>query len=63
MGAANSLLLIPRIEITARRYRRGHALGARAVRPAAAAWKAIATIALEPATRDAIDLRLRSGDE
>src|ERR1700694_5079659 len=57
----SSYLLIPRIEIVARRRRRGHAFGTRAVRPAAPAREALA-IALE-AARGAIDLRLRSGDE
>src|SRR5450432_3615647 len=55
-------LLIPRIEIVARGYRRGHAIGARAVRPAAAAREAFAWAALETG-RATIDLRLRSGDE
>src|SRR5258708_934772 len=57
-------LLIPRIEIVARRRRRCRyvVVGARAVRPAAAARETLAAIAFEPA-RGAIDLRLRSGDE
>ncbi len=61
---ANSRLLIPRIEIIARRDRRGHAFRARAVlRPTAAARReTFAAIALE-AGGAAIDLRLRSGDE
>jgi hypothetical protein len=62
--AENSLLLVPRIEIIARRGRRyGCAIRARAMRPAAAARReTFAAIALE-AARAAIDLRLRSGDE
>src|SRR3982074_2628143 len=59
---ASRCLLIPRIEIVARGCRRGHAVGARAVRPASPPRKTLAAAALE-ALRSAIDLRLRSGDE
>ena len=58
-------LLVPRIEVVARAYRRGHAVGAgTAMRPAAAAARreTFAAIAFE-ATLGAVDLRLRSGDE
>src|SRR5712671_7518913 len=57
---AAKCLLIPRIEIVARRHRRGQAIGAWAVRPAAAARE---TLSAFEAARTAIDLRLRSGDE
>src|SRR5260370_19462871 len=55
------VLLIPRIEVVARCCRRGHAFGARTVRPAAPPRKTVAATAVEAAR--AIDLRLRSGDE
>ena len=56
-------LLISRIEIIARGYRRGHAVGTwAAVGATAAAREALALAGLE-AGRAAIDLRLRSGDE
>src|SRR5437879_8987346 len=54
-------LLVARIEIVARRCRRGHVVGTRAVWPPPPPREALAT-ALETA-RAAIDLRLRSGDE
>src|SRR5882672_8365398 len=57
---AAKCLLIPRIEIVAWRHRRGQAIGAWAVRPAAAARE---TLSAFEAARAAIDLRLRSGDE
>src|SRR5258707_8350509 len=57
---AAKCLLIPRIEIVARRHRRGQAIGAWAVRPAAATRE---TLSAFEAARTAIDLRLRSGDE
>src|ERR1700722_16216459 len=57
------LLFITRIEIIAWRRRGNHAIGARAMRPAAAARReTFAAIAFET-SRAAIDLRLRSGDE
>jgi hypothetical protein len=55
-------LLVPRIEIVARRCRRGNALGTGPMRTAAAArLEPLATITFK--TRAAIDLRLRPGDE
>src|SRR5258707_5191473 len=57
---AAKCLLIPRIEIVARRHRRGQAIGAWAVRPAAAARE---TLSAFEAARAPIDLRRRSGDE
>src|SRR5260370_34223426 len=62
LAEGSCYLLIPRIEIVARRRGRGHAFGTRTVRPAAPAREALAATALETA-RAAIDLRLRSGDE
>src|SRR5665213_2531774 len=57
------VLLVPRIEIVGAGYCGcGHAVGARAMRPAAAAWEALALTGIETAGRCA-DLRLRSGDE
>ena len=62
MSTLRTALLIPRIEIVARRCRRGHALGTGPMRAAAAArLEALATMAFK--TRPAIDLRLRPGDE
>src|SRR2546430_16739386 len=55
-------LLIPRIEIVARRGRRGHAFGTRAMGPAPPPRKTLAATALELPWA-ATDLRLRPGDE
>src|SRR6202011_2019022 len=55
-------LLVPWIVIVARRGRRGHAFGTRAMGPAPPSRKTLAATALETA-RGAIDLRLRSSDE
>src|SRR5258707_1318376 len=61
--AGRRALLVPGIKVVARAARRsGHVVGARAMRPAAAARITLAaTTALK--ARAAIDLRLRSGDE
>src|SRR5206468_7494306 len=55
--------LIPRIEIFARGGRRGHVVGARAMRPAAPARETLAATTLFIAAGCAIHLRLRAGDE
>ena len=56
-------LLIPRIEIFAGRGRRGHAVGTRAMRPAAPARETLAATTLFISAGRAIHLRLRAGDE
>jgi len=57
-------LLIPRIQILAGRGRRGHALGTRAMRPAATARETFAaTAAFFIPAGCAVHLRLRAGDE
>jgi hypothetical protein len=62
--ALGVLLLVARIEIIARRCRGGHAFGARAVWPTAAAWRETFTAAITlESSRTAVDLRLRSRDE
>ena len=58
-----SYLLIPRIEIFAGGGRRGHALGTRAMRPAAPARETLAATAPFKSAGRAIHLRLRAGDE
>jgi hypothetical protein len=57
---ASGYLLIPRIEIVAGCGGRGHAFGARAVRPATTSREALSTL---KAARAAVDLRLRTGNE
>src|SRR5438445_11210173 len=56
-------LLIPRIEIFAGGGRCGHAVGTRAMRPAAPARETFAATALFISAGRAIHLRLRAGDE
>ena len=60
---ARCRLLVARIEIVARCHRRGHAFGARAVRPAATARRETFAATMPSKPRAAIDLRLRAGDE
>src|SRR5258707_336612 len=63
VGTTRDALLIPRIEIVARRHRcRGHAVGARTMRPPPPSRETLALTGVEAAGA-AADLRLRSGDE